>query len=91
MAFMFSIKTVVQAQHVQYKEIWNAVMDGTKLPCKRDIGNAHDSFMLLAKFLNDYLAGEFIGFHQICPTTVLCYTVPAHKFGSFSTFNLLCW
>ena len=91
MAFMISIKTVAQAQHVQYKEIWNAVMDGTKLPCKRDIGNAHDSFMLLVKFLNDYLAGEFIGFHQICPTTVLCYMVPAHKFGSFSTFNLLCW
>ena len=39
MAFIYSIKTVVQGYHV-YKEIWNATMDGTELPCKREIDNA---------------------------------------------------
>ncbi len=49
MAFMFSIEIVVQGYHI-YKEIWSAAMDGTELPCKRDIGNAHDPFTLLVKF-----------------------------------------
>ena len=43
MTFTFSIETVVQGYHI-YQEIWNAVMDGTELPCEREIGNAHDPF-----------------------------------------------
>ena len=37
MVFMFSIKTVGQGYHI-YEEMWNAAMDGTELPCKREIG-----------------------------------------------------
>ena len=44
MAFMFSIKTVVQAR--VYKEIWKAAIDGTELPWGREIVNAHDSFAI---------------------------------------------
>ena len=36
MAFIFSIKTVVQGYHT-YKEISNAAMDRTELPCEREI------------------------------------------------------
>ena len=36
MAFTFLIKTVVLWYHI-YKEIWNAAMDGTELPCKRQL------------------------------------------------------
>ena len=46
--FTFSIKTVVRGYHV-YKEIWNATMDGIELPCKREIGNAHDPFAIAIK------------------------------------------
>ena len=48
MEFTFSIKTVVRGYHV-YKEIWNAAMDGTELPCKREIGNAHDRSTIAIK------------------------------------------
>ena len=52
-AFTFSIKTVMRGYHVYKDNIWNAAMDGTELPCKRDIGNAHGAKV---KFLKDYLA-----------------------------------
>ena len=48
MAFLFSIKTVVQGYHI-CKEIWNAVMDGTELSCEREINNAHDPFAVAIK------------------------------------------
>ena len=48
MAFMFSIKTVVQGYHI-YKEIWNAAIDGTELPCRREIVNSHDPFTIAIK------------------------------------------
>ena len=48
MAFMFSIKTVVLGYHI-YKEIWNAAIDGTELPCGREIVNAHDPFAIAIK------------------------------------------
>ena len=48
MAFTFSIETVVRGYHA-YKEIWNAVMDGTELPYKREIGNTHDPFTIAMK------------------------------------------
>ena len=48
MALTFSIETVVRGYHI-YKEVWNAAMDGTELPCKREIGNAHDPFAIAIK------------------------------------------
>ena len=48
MAITFSIETVVQGYHI-YKEIWNAAMDGTELPCEREIGNTHNSFATAIK------------------------------------------
>ena len=45
MAFTFSIETMVRGYHI-YKEIWNAVMDGTELLCERESGHAHDPFGL---------------------------------------------
>ena len=48
MAFTFSVETVVQGYHT-YEEIWNAVMDGTELPCEREIGNTHDPFVVAIK------------------------------------------
>ena len=39
-----------------YKEIWNAYSNETELPCKREIGDAHDPFAVLVKVLEDYLA-----------------------------------
>ena len=41
MAFTFSIETVVRGYRI-YKEMWSTAMDGTELPCEREIGNAHD-------------------------------------------------
>ena len=48
MVFTFSIETVVRGYHV-YKEIWEAAIDGVELPCKREIGNAHDPFAVAIK------------------------------------------
>ena len=48
MEFTFSIETVVQGYHI-YKEIWNAAMDGTELPCEREICNANDPFAIAIK------------------------------------------
>ena len=48
MAFMFSIETVVRGYHI-YKEIWNTAIDGTELPCGREIVNAHDPFTIAIK------------------------------------------
>ena len=48
MEFTFSIETVVRGYHV-YKEIWNAAVDGTELPCEREIGNARDPFAVAIK------------------------------------------
>ena len=48
MEFTFSIETVVRGYHV-YKEIWNAAVDGTELPCEREIGNARDPFTVAIK------------------------------------------
>ena len=51
--FTFSIKTVMRGYHVYKDNIQNAAIDGTELPCKRDIGNAHGTKV---KLLKDYLA-----------------------------------
>ena len=48
MAFTYSIESVVRGYHI-YKEILNAAMDGTELPCEREIGNAHDPFAIAIK------------------------------------------
>ena len=47
-AFMFSIETVVRGYHI-FKEIQNAAIDGTELPCGREIVNAHDPFAIAIK------------------------------------------
>ena len=50
MAFMLSIETVCVVRGYDiYKEIWNAAMDGTELPCEREIGNTHDPFAIAIK------------------------------------------
>lgn len=46
--FTFLIKMVVRGYHI-CKEVWNAAMDGTELPCEREIGNAHDPFAVAIK------------------------------------------
>ena len=48
MAFTLSIETVVRGYHM-YKEVWNTAMDGTELPCEREIGNANDPFAIAIK------------------------------------------
>ena len=45
---MFSIETVVRGYHI-YEEIWNTAIDGTELPCGREIVNAHDLFVIAIK------------------------------------------
>ena len=47
-AFMFSIETVVRGYHI-FKEIRNAAIDGTELPCGREIVSAHDPFAIAIK------------------------------------------
>ena len=32
-----------------YIKMWNAAMDETELPCKREIGNAHDPYTVAIK------------------------------------------
>ena len=48
MAFIYSIKTAVRGYHI-YKEIWNAAIDETELPCGREIVNALDPFAIAIK------------------------------------------
>ena len=68
MEFTFSIETVVQGYHI-YKEIWNAVMDGTELPYEREICNANNSFAIAIKKVTPTAGNVTVGhtleqFHQ---------------------------
>ena len=39
--YTFSIESIIQGYH-EYKDIWDADMDGIELPCEREQGNPHD-------------------------------------------------
>ena len=39
--YTFSVDSVVRGYH-EYKDIWDADIDGLELPCKREPGNLHD-------------------------------------------------
>ena len=39
--YTFSVDSVVRGYH-EYKDIWDADIDGLELPCKREPGNPHD-------------------------------------------------
>ena len=39
--YVFSIESVVRGYH-EYKDIWDAAIDGLELSCEREPGNPHD-------------------------------------------------
>lgn len=39
--YTFSVESVVRGYH-EYKDIWDAAIDGLELPCEREPGNPHD-------------------------------------------------
>ena len=41
MIYAFSVVSVVRGYH-EYKDIWDAAIDGLELPCEREPGNSHD-------------------------------------------------
>ena len=40
--YTFLIENVVQGYH-EYKDIWDAAIDGIELPCEREPGNLYES------------------------------------------------
>ena len=49
MAFRFQLKQWCKGIVYVYKEIWEVAIDGVELPCKREIGNAHNPFAVAIK------------------------------------------
>ena len=39
--YAFSVVSVIRGYH-EYKDIWDAAIDGLELPCEREPGNLHD-------------------------------------------------
>ena len=39
--YVFSMESVIRGYH-EYKDIWDAAIDGLELPCKQEPGNSHD-------------------------------------------------
>ena len=46
--YTFSLQSVVRGYH-EYKEIWDAAVDGVDLPCEREPGNPHDIFAVAVR------------------------------------------
>lgn len=46
--YTFSLDSVVRGYH-EYKDIWDAEMDGAGLPCEREPGNPHDTFAVAVR------------------------------------------
>ena len=40
--YTFSVESVIRGYH-EYKDIWDAAIDGLELPCEREPGNPHDT------------------------------------------------
>ena len=40
--YTFSVESVIRGYH-EYKDIWDAAIDGLELPCKKEPGNPHDT------------------------------------------------
>ena len=46
--YVFSIESVVRGYH-EYKDIWDAAIDGLELSCEREPGNPHDPSAVAVK------------------------------------------
>ena len=42
--YTFSFNSVVRGYH-EYKDIWDAEVDGASLPCEREPGKSHDTYI----------------------------------------------